>query len=216
VPFSVLFHAWNVILFLAVAHDCFMIPFQVAFSYRIQGPFLAADIVCQCLSIVDIAMRANTAITSPNKYQFERQKVFSHYFNYWFLLDAFAAFPYCYCLLIAPETSFMVMALAKLPRLLKLRRIVEIFQILECNLDVRIEIFRIIELFLLFGLSGHLWSCAWGFLGAIEYTRSNRFDGKTMFAYMKSVPQETGIITDIENLTSWQLYALMMYLGFGV
>jgi hypothetical protein len=154
-----------------------MIPFQLAFVYKITGGFRVADIICQCFLFCDIIVRANTAFTSPSKFCFDRATVLKYYLNTWLLLDAFAAFPFCYLIMLSSQATFKVAALARLPRLLKLARVFEIFQVFEYETDMRIELYRIVELFLLFGFSAHLWACLWAYVGTYESTRTNRFDG---------------------------------------
>lgn len=86
----------------------------------------------------------------------------------------------------------------------------------EYNTNVRIEIYRIIELFYLYGLTGHLIACAFGLIGKFEYGRGSRFDGMTLFSYVETRPWQAGITDDIMALSKWELYTLMLYLGIGV
>jgi len=188
VPWSPMFLIWNFILFLVVAYDYFMVIFSFSLGFELKGKFIILDIVCICLLTVDIFMRANTAVTTPNKFCFDRDKVFNHYLNTWFLLDVIATFPVCYFLMISPTIDPFYIALARLPRVLKVFRLNESINMLKWNSDVRIEIYRIFQLFLLYGLTGHIFACGFSAIGKRDYRTHKRFDGQTLFGFTESRP----------------------------
>jgi hypothetical protein len=97
-----LFLIWNAIIIAVVVYDYFMVIFAIAFDFPVVDEFQIVDIVCICLLAADIFMRANTAVTTPNKFCSDKEKVFSHYLNTWLLLDVVAFFPFCYFLKLAP------------------------------------------------------------------------------------------------------------------
>ena len=176
IPWSPLFLVWNAILFLVVLYDTFMVMFSFFFEYEIKGKFIIVDIACICLLAVDIFMRANTAVTTPNKFCFDRDKVFNHYLNTWLLLDVIATFPVCYFLMISPTIDPFYISLARLPRVLKAFRLNESINMLKWNSDVRIEYFRLLQLFLLYGLSGHVFACGFVMIGRNDHRTNKRFD----------------------------------------
>jgi len=136
--FSEIWIAWNLILFAVIAYDQFMIPFSVAFNFELTGKFFAVDILCFFLLAADIFLRAKTAITHPKRFSFDKHEVFDYYINTWFILDLFATIPFCYLIMITGEVGPRIIAMARLPRLLKIFRVVETFQIIENNTDVSI------------------------------------------------------------------------------
>lgn len=122
---------WNLIMFVVILYDQILLTFSIAFDYELTGKFIAIDVVCICLLAVDIFMRAKTAITSPNRICFEKDKVLEYYINTWLIIDVFACFPLCYFLKSAKGISSTMIALARLPRLLKILRLVETMKIFE-------------------------------------------------------------------------------------
>lgn len=177
VPWSPLFLIWNFILLVVVAYDSFMVLFSFSLGFEVKGNFIIVDIVCICLLAVDIFMRANTAVTTPNKFCFDKEKVLSYYLNTWLLLDVISFFPFCYLLMISPGIDYKYIALARLPRMLKVLRINESINILKWNSDVRIEVYRLVQLFLLKGLTAHCFACGFGAIGKRDNKSNKRFDG---------------------------------------
>lgn len=165
IPLSPLFLVWNAIMAVVIIYDIFMVSFQVFFEYRIEGSLIAVDIICYCLLAIDMFMRAKTAITSPKKFCFDPNKVFNHYLNDWMLLDIVATFPVCYFLMLSPSIDAKYAAWARLPRLLKIARLNETIEIFKWNSDVRIEVYRLLQMFLLYGLTGHVFACGFRIIG---------------------------------------------------
>jgi len=207
---------WNAILFIVVVYDTFMVMFSFFFEFEIKGKLIVLDIVCICLLAVDIFMRANTAVTTPNKFCFDKEKVLNHYLNTWLLLDVAAIFPVCYFLMISPKIEYKFIALARLLRLLKLFRLNESINMLKWNSDIRIEVYRILQLFFLYGLSGHIFGCGFVMIGRNDHRTNKRFDGQTLFGYTETRPQMAGIIDNMDDLTPWQMYRIMFYFGIGL
>lgn len=102
VLFSPVFLVWNFILLVVVTYDNLIVLFTISFDYELKGTFIVIDVICMCLLAIDMLVRSRTAITFPNHPCFCSKKVFKHYLNTWFLMDCFAAFPFCYILLISP------------------------------------------------------------------------------------------------------------------
>ena len=125
-------------MLVVILYDQIVLTFSIAFEYELEGKFIAIDVVCMCLLAVDIFMRAKTAITGPNRICFEKDKVLEYYINTWLILDVFACFPFCYCLIGSKGISSTMIALARLPRLLKILRLVETIEIFEYNTDLSI------------------------------------------------------------------------------
>jgi len=142
--FSPVWIAWNLLIFAVVFYDQFMLLFSLAFGFKLTGKFLAVDLVCFCLLVADIFMRSKTAITHPKRFCYDKDLVLDYYVNTWLILDIFAALPFCYFLMIDSEVKLSVIALSRLPRLLKIFRAVETFRIIEFNTDVPIQMLRVI------------------------------------------------------------------------
>lgn len=62
VPFSKVFYVWNTLLSLTICYDTFTVPFSIALSFDIEGFWLVVDLFAILIYIVDIFMRARTAI----------------------------------------------------------------------------------------------------------------------------------------------------------
>jgi len=125
-------------MLVVVAYDQFMILFSLAFDLELTGKLIALDVVCICLLATDIFVRTKTAITNPKNICFEKEQILDYYVNTWLLLDVIALFPFCYLLMIQPNIDPRLVALARLPRLLKIFRVREVFQIFEQNTEVSI------------------------------------------------------------------------------
>lgn len=183
-----MFMVWNLLLTLVVIHDTIMITLSFVFGFEIKGNFMIVDIIVYVFLAFDMAVRAKTAILSPKKYCFDPDKVLNHYLNTWFLLDLFATFPLCYILLISPKIDPYYLAMARLPRLLKIFRLHELTSIFKWNSDRRVEIGSLVQLFLLYGLVGLFYGCGYSLIGRRYYNTNARFDGKTLYNYMETRP----------------------------
>jgi len=65
--------------------------------------------------------------------------------------------------------------------LFKIYRVVELIRIVRHHSNVKVPLFTISLLFLLFALLAHYMACIYVFIGKREVHRDDRFDGKTMF-----------------------------------
>jgi hypothetical protein len=135
---------WNFIILVVAGYDSFMVLFSFSLGFEVKGGFMVMDILCICLLAIDIFMRSHTAVTTPNKFCFDKEKVLHHYLNTWLLLDVVAFFPFCYLLMISPNVEYKYIALARLPRMVKVLRVNEFINILKWNSDVRIEVYRLV------------------------------------------------------------------------
>jgi uncharacterized membrane protein len=206
IPFSPFFMAWNALLSLVVCYDAFMVLFAWGFDFRIEGGFMAIDVFCYCVLAGDMFVRAKTAITTPKKLCFDPKRVFDYYVNNWMLLDVAATFPLCYFLMIAPHSAYKYLAWARLLRLLKIFRFLETVEVFKWNSDVRVELYRIGELFLLYGFTGHVLGVLWGYFGAIAYANPIRFDRMTLFKFTETRPWEVGFVDNLAKRSPWEIY----------
>lgn len=105
--------------------------------------------------------------------------------------------------------------MARLPRLLKIFRLNEMLEILKWNLDIRIEVFAIVQLFLLHGLLGVFFGCGHALIGGLYYNdHTARFNGLTLYNHMETRPYLAGILDSVAALTPWQKY--QQFISFGM
>lgn len=187
IPWSPLFLIWNFILAIVVIYDTWMVLFSLCFEFEIKGTFLALDIAIIILLVLDMPMRANTAVTNPKKFCLDREKVLNYYLNNWLLLDIITFFPVCYFLMISTNIKPVYIALARLPRALKIFRLNESINMLKWNSNIRIEFYNICQLAMLYCFTGHMIACGFAVIGKNDYNTNKRFDGKTLFNFGESL-----------------------------
>lgn len=107
--------------------------------------------------------------------------------------------------MISPTIEYKYIALARLPRMLKCIRVNEFINILKRNSDVRIEIYRLLQLFLLSGLLSHVLGCWFGVVGKREHKRNERFDGQTLFTWAETRGYLVNTAGDFSKFTPWEL-----------
>ena len=89
-------------------------------------------------------------------------------------------------MLISPKIDPYYLAMARLPRLLKIFRLHELTSIFKWNSDLRVEIGSLVQLFLLYGLVGLFFGCGYSLIGRRYYNTNARFDGMTLYNYMET------------------------------
>jgi hypothetical protein len=207
IPFSPLFIAWNFLLTVVVIYDVIMIPLTTVFGFEMTNRFIIVDIFIYFFLACDMAFRAKTAITSPKQYCYDPVIVMQYYLNTWFWLDLFVTFPLCYLNLIKADIAPVYVAMARLPRLLKIFRLNEMLEIIKWNMDMRIEVVAIVQLFLLHGLLGVFFGCGHALIGGLYYNdHTARFNGLTLYNHMETRPFLAGILDSVAALTPWQKY----------
>jgi len=177
---------------------------------------LALDIIIIIILALDIPIRAHTAVTNSKYICLDRDKVLNYYLNNWLLLDIIAFFPVCYFLMISPNIRPVYIALARLPRVLKIFRINESINMLKWNSNISHEYYDLFQLILLYFFTGHLIACGFAVIGKNDYGRKQRFDNLTLFKYSENVEAVRGITDKFLKLSPWGLYQQMFYLGFGI
>lgn len=178
IPFSPVFIVWNTLLFIVVIYDVILISLTVVFGFKMSNNLIITDVIIYVFHLIDMFVRAKTAIKSPKHYCFDPDKVLKYYLHQWFMLDLFVAFPLCYILMISANMNPVYVAVARLPRLLKIFRLNEMLNIIKWNMDIRVEIVAIIQLFLFYGLVGLVFGCGYYLIGKQYYNdHTARYDG---------------------------------------
>lgn len=87
-------------LFATTAYNWFMVLYSIALDYDFSGwIFYTIDLLAVSVYLIDIFIRANTAISSARDYCLDKQKVIFYYINYWLLPDLICAIPIEYAFL---------------------------------------------------------------------------------------------------------------------
>lgn len=121
IPFSAAFLIWNVMLLVAMAYLIFFIPYNIATR---QDMDLAYNLVALSVFIVDMPMRALTAVTDYKTLCLDKNEVLKYYLDNWLVLDLIATIPFHLLLqlVLEKDTIRWIMLL----RLLKMVRIQEL------------------------------------------------------------------------------------------
>lgn len=160
VPFSLMFNVWNTILVAAVSFYSFIVPFNIALAQDINQ---YVNVTCQIIFMIDIPLRALTAVTKSKSICFDKGEVLKFYVNKWLVIDFLATVPLDLILLGLefPEVIRWIMLL----KLFKLMRLQELSQILKHNSSMNGSVATLIQLFFYIIICCHFSACGLLLLG---------------------------------------------------
>jgi hypothetical protein len=115
---SAFFYLWNIVLSAAMTYYIFFIPFNIGTH---QDMNLVCNIVGICVLILDMPMRAYTAVKDYKTLCLDRIEVLKYYLDHWLALDLMATIPFELLLMTVVEKELirwiMLLRLLKLTRL---------------------------------------------------------------------------------------------------
>ncbi|CAD8171955.1 unnamed protein product [Paramecium octaurelia] len=164
-PDSLFKIVWDILLLLFIVVNIFYIPIYISFDVRSSGVFeWFFDLLPSWVFMAEILLNFNTAYYDKGLMHEDRKQIIKHYVKGNFFWDVIVIIPY---LLSNMEVPFVRYALLlRLTRLSPLMTSIEEVLNLEDNMQVFLDLLKLI-FFLL--LTGHFCGCAWHWVAVIEY-----------------------------------------------
>jgi len=116
------------------------------------------------------------AVVGSIKIELDLDAVKKYYYKNCLIFDILAVIPVDYIFIFISAVPKPAIAFIRLLRLLKVYRIVEMIQIVRKHSNIRVPLFTLSLLFLLFMGLSHYMACIYIFIGKREVDRKSRFD----------------------------------------
>ncbi|CAD8147818.1 unnamed protein product [Paramecium pentaurelia] len=164
-PDSLFKIVWDIILLLFIVVNIFYIPIYISFDVRSQGVFeWIFDLLPSWVFIAEILLNFNTAYYDKGLMHEDRKQIMKHYVKGNFFWDIIVIIPFLISYMDIPFVRYTL--LLRLTRLSPLMTSIEEVLNLEDNMQVFLDLLKLI-FFLL--LTGHFCGCAWHWVAVIEY-----------------------------------------------
>lgn len=159
-------NAFDWFIIILVLYNASFIPFTACFLFDSEEQVIVDYVVDACF-FVDIILNFKTAyIDRNNNYVSDPARIARNYLRTWFVIDVLASFPFeLFALAAGRKIDLSILALLKLPRLLRLGRLMKKLDALTSA-----NAFRIVNLLIAFTLCAHWVACLWFLLGSQEGT----------------------------------------------
>ncbi|CAD8114518.1 unnamed protein product [Paramecium sonneborni] len=156
---------WDIILLLFIVMNIFYIPIYISFDVRSEGVFeWIFDLLPSWIFIAEILLNFNTAYYDKGLMHEDRKQIMKHYVKGNFFWDIIVIIPFLISYMDIPFVRYTL--LLRLTRLSPLMTSIEEVLNLEDNMQVILDLLKLI-FFLL--LTGHFCGCAWHWVAVIEY-----------------------------------------------
>ncbi|CAD8091549.1 unnamed protein product [Paramecium primaurelia] len=164
-PDSLFKIVWDIILLLFIVVNIFYIPIYISFDVRSSGVFeWFFDLLPSWIFIAEILLNFNTAYYDKGLMHEDRKQIIKHYVKGNFFWDLIVIIPFLISYMDIPFVRYTL--LLRLTRLSPLMTSIEEVLNLEDNMQVFLDLLKLI-FFLL--LTGHFCGCAWHWVAVIEY-----------------------------------------------
>lgn len=200
--------AWDWGLLILVMYSSIFIPLNIAFfNEPLSSTF---DVVVDILFGVDLLLNFRTGTEdSWGRLVYDPKVIALHYLKTWFLIDLIAVIPFeAFAGLLGLISSsndavgaadnFSTLSLLKVPRLLRIGRLMKKF-----NQFAAANAFRIVSLLVLFSLVAHWMACAWFKIGL---TWIDHEQGVWVLDQWSLTPEEI-----VYSLSAGEKYTVSMY-----
>ncbi|CAD8147087.1 unnamed protein product [Paramecium octaurelia] len=156
---------WDIVLLLFIVVNIFYIPIYISFDVRSQGVFeWIFDLLPSWVFVAEILLNFNTAYYDKGLMHEDRKQIMKHYVKGNFFWDLIVIIPFLISNMDIPFVRYTL--LLRLTRLTPLMTSIEEVLNLEDNMQVFLDLLKLI-FFLL--LTGHFCGCAWHWVAVIEY-----------------------------------------------
>eukprot|EP01135_Chromosphaera_perkinsii_P009268 Nk52_evm20s1705 gene=Nk52_evmTU20s1705 len=153
---------WDWFMMVLVLLTCVLVPYAIAFDSRLVPIYV--EVIIDVCFISDLVMNFRTGyLDDSGRPIMDPKLIRKHYLRGWFVLDLLAAFPFSLLLLVNGQHVTQYTALAKTPRILRLRELVSNFGYWTNAAGL-----RILYLFCFWLLLAHWCACFWYLLGVEE------------------------------------------------
>ncbi len=172
-PDTKLIRLWEVLIVSITIYNAFIVPFIIAFLKRFDGIWILLDLIGDSILIADIFLRFNLGYFERGEYIEDPKRIAQHYRSGLFFRHLIVSFPGDLIALILLPNSLFIIALLRLPRLLRLPQFYRIFNKWETNIHINPTLIRMFKLVIVIILITHWVACIWFMIGSWESSTGN-------------------------------------------
>jgi len=167
-PDSKFIRLWEVLIVCITIYNAFLVPFRIAFQIRFDGTWILLDLVGDAILIADIFLRFHLGYFDRGEYIEDQKKIAQYYRSGLFRRHLIASFPGDIIIRILFPKSLFIIALLRLPRLLRLPQFYRIVNRWETNIHIDPTLIRMCKLVIFIALITHWVACGWFLIGNWE------------------------------------------------
>lgn len=167
-PDGKLIRLWEILIVSITVYNAFLVPFSISFQKRFDGIWILLDLIGDTILIADIFLRFHLAYFDYGEYIKDPKKIAKHYRSKLLSRHLIASFPGDLIAQIWHSNSLFIVALWRLPRLLRLPQFYRVFNKWEININIDPTLIRMCKLLIFIALITHWVACAWFFIGSLE------------------------------------------------
>ncbi|MFO7029822.1 cyclic nucleotide-binding protein [Limnospira fusiformis CCALA 023] len=157
---------WECLLVLVILYNFIVIPFRIAFDTTTSHLWLGIDLAADLIFIMDIFLRFRMAYIDQGECITDLQKIAQNYLATYLKMNLAASLPLdLMARLFFPQLSVLILAILRIPRLLRLSQFFRIFRRWETNVEINPALVRMTELVLIIFLIDHWVACIWFWIG---------------------------------------------------
>ena len=181
-PSDVFRQTWDMVAIVLVLVLSWSLPYRLAFTDGTEGQGLVVfDILMDCFFMLDICLNATTAFVDDDHLVYSRCEILKHYARTWLLVDLAASLPVDLMVLGVQPSAFvnsygaderLTVLLVKIPKLLRLVRLVRSWHTIETNVTFWLAIphylLRFFRVLFFIALITHWFACLQYLLAALD------------------------------------------------
>ncbi|NEQ39748.1 MAG: cyclic nucleotide-binding domain-containing protein [Okeania sp. SIO3I5] len=167
-PDSKFIRLWEVVIVSITIYNAFLIPFRIAFQIRFDGIWILLYLIGDAILIADIFLRFHLGYFDRGEYIADPQMIAQYYRSGLLKRHLIASFPGDLIVRIFFPKSLFIIALLRLPRLLRLPQFYRIFNRWETNIHIDPTLIRMCKLVIFIALITHWVACGWFLIGSLE------------------------------------------------
>ncbi len=210
-PDSKLIRLWEVLIVSITIYNAFLIPFRIAFLKKFDDIWILLDLITDSILMADIFLRFHLGYFERGEYIEDPKRIAQNYRSRLFIRHLIVSFPGDLIgLILLPDSQpnlLLIIALLRLPRLLRLPQFYRIFHKWETNIHLNPTLMRMFKLVIVIILITHWVACIWFMIGSWESTTGN--------SWLNSKPLESASRrTQYINSLYWAITTLTT-VGYG-
>ncbi|CAI2367549.1 unnamed protein product [Moneuplotes crassus] len=210
IPFSLLFYIWAIMTITACAYVLFIVPFSISYEYHFDAWLIPIDVIFQIILAFDIFITMKTALNKKFEISVDLKEIAIDYMDTRIFFDILAVFPLDYILMIFGVNQQTV-AWVRILRILKLYKPFDYIKIWRKHSNVKIALFTLFLLSILFVIISHLMGCIYFYIGRHEDGGENRYDGQSLFK--NTLDRDFLILQPVVEMSIFEQYVHFFYLS---
>lgn len=167
-PDGKLIRLWEILIVSITVYNAFLIPFSISFQKRFDGIWILLYLIGDAILIADIFLRFHLGYFDYGEYIKDPKKIAKRYRSQLLSRHLIASFPGDLIPQIWHSNSLYIVALWRLPRLLRLPQFYRVFNKWEININIDPTLIRMCKLLISIALITHWVACGWFFIGSLE------------------------------------------------